>query len=300
VHIPWDAVQLVLAVADTGSLSRAAKRLQVTQPTVSRRLAELEAELGEPLFVREVSGARLTALGERFVEPARRMADASVEIERVAAGAERGPRGTVRISAPPGVAASVLAPFAAALRGELPDVQLEVIATIRYVDLVRGEADLALRLAGTGIRERRRDLVELASLRHAVAAYAAPAYSARLQRGFTLADVAWIGWPPALAHLPPNPQLAARIPSFRPVFASDDFLVQVRAAEAGVGAIILSELAPPPLLAKLALELGPLAATHQLVAARGALVVPRVAAVAERLVAALQPKRQRRPPSSSR
>ena len=286
-HIPWDAVQLVLAVADTGSLSRAAKRLQVTQPTVSRRLAELEAQLGEPLFVREVSGARLTAFGERFVEPARRMADASAEVERVAAGAERGPRGTVRISAPPGLAAQVLAPFAAGLHGQLPDVQLEVIATTRYVDLLRGEADLALRLAGTAVRERRRDLVVLASLQHAVAAYAAPAYAKRLPRGATAADIAWIAWPPSLAHLPPNPQLAARIPEFRPAFTSDDFLVQLRAAEAGVGAVILSALAPPRTLAKLALELGPLTATHQLVAARGALVVPRVAEVAQRLTAAL-------------
>jgi DNA-binding transcriptional LysR family regulator len=296
VHIPWSTIQLVLAIAETGSLSRAAKQLRVTQPTVSRRLAELEAQVGEPLFVREVSGARLTALGERFVEPARRMADAGAEIERaVAAGGGRGPRGTVRVSAPPGLAASLLAPFAVQLRAQLPDVQLEVIATIRYVDLVRGEADLAVRLAGTGIRENRRDLVVVASARHPVAAYAAPAYATRMHRGAALADIDWIGWPPALAHLPPNPQLAARIPGFRPVFAADDFLVQLRAAEAGIGAIVLSTFEPPRTLVKL-LDLRPIEATHQLVAARAALGIARVDAVAQRLARALA---QRRPPSSS-
>jgi DNA-binding transcriptional LysR family regulator len=56
-HIPWSELELLLAVARAGSLSGAAKALQVTQPTVSRRLAELEALLGEPLFVRTVDGA---------------------------------------------------------------------------------------------------------------------------------------------------------------------------------------------------------------------------------------------------
>jgi DNA-binding transcriptional LysR family regulator len=288
VHIPWSDVQLVLAIAETGSLSRAATRLGVTQPTMSRRLAELEDTLGEPLFVRAVSGARLTGFGERFVEPARRMAEAAGEVERVAAGVERRPRGTVRISAPPGVAASLLAPFAREMRSALPEVQIEVVATVRYVDLLRGEADVALRLPTSGVRESRRDLVVLASAKHGVAAYAAPSYASRLRRGYRPVDVDWIGWPPALAHLPPNPQLAARIPGFRPVFAADDYLVQLRAAEAGVGAVILSaletRLGSPRALVKLAFDLG-VAVTHQVVAARSALGVPRVDAVAKQLAA---------------
>ena len=56
-----------------------------------------------------------------------------------------------------------------------------------------------------------------------------------------MAEVDWFGWPPSLGHLPPNPQLAARIPGFRPVFTSDDFIVQLRAAEAGLGAIFVGE-----------------------------------------------------------
>lgn len=128
------------------------------QPTASRWLAELEATLGEPLFVRRVDGTRLTAFGERVVLPARRMAEAAAEVERTVEGADRAPRGTVRITAPPGLAAQVLVPFAATLRARLPEIELEVISTVRYVDLVRREAALALRIPSAERSEAPRDL----------------------------------------------------------------------------------------------------------------------------------------------
>lgn len=297
-HIDWNAVQLVLAIADTGSLSGAAKRLAVTQPTASRRLADLEAELGEQLFVRTVDGCTLTSFGERVAVPARRMAEASVEVERAVSGAERGPRGVVRITAPPGMAASLVAPFAAELRAVLPDIQLEVVSTVRYVDLVRGEADIAIRVPAPGRRDTARDLVTLASVRHPIHAFASASYVAALGRGYDFGDVGWIGWPPPFEQLAPNPQLAARIPGFRPVFASDDFLVQLRAAEAGIGAIILSSFRsrfdPPCALVPLAIGFGSMTSAHELVCARGALVIPRVKAVADLLAKELMwtPKRR--------
>jgi DNA-binding transcriptional LysR family regulator len=299
VHIAWDAIELVVAIAEAGSLSGAARRLATTQPTVSRRLAELEARLGEPVFARAAHGAALTSFGERLIEPARRMADAGAEVARAAAGVEHGPRGVVRITAPPGLAYALLAPLAAELRSELPELRLELISTVRYVDLVRREADLAIRAPTAGRRATQRDLALLAQAEHPIAAYAAPGYAARLPRGYGLADVGWIGWPPPMEDLTPNPQLAARIPGFRPVFAADDYLVQLRAAEAGVGAILLSELhlrrEPPLALVPLAVDLGGVRAIHQLVCARSALVVPRIAAVAERLGRELT-----RPATSSR
>ena len=292
----------MLAIVDTGSFSRAARTLSITQPTVSRRLAELEAMFGEPLFVREVHGATLTSFGERLLEPARRMAEASADVERIASGAERGPRGVVRITAPPGIAHALVAPFAAELRTRLPEIELQVVSTVRYVDLVRREADLAIRVPSPGVHGAPRDLVTLASVTHPVFAFAAPSYAAALPRGYGFADVGWIAWPPPLEEIAPNPQLAARIPGFRPVFAADDFLVQLRAEDAGIGAIILSSFQsrfePPRALVRLALDFGPITSTHQLVAARGALAVPRVQAVADLLareLAATAPRRPRRP-----
>jgi len=282
-HIPWADAQLFLAVAETGSLSAAAKRLRVTQPTVSRRLQELEETIGEPLFVRSVEGAALTSLGERMVEPVRRMAEEAGELERIAAGADDRPRGIVRITAAPGTAYAWLAPFAVRLRTRLPEIRLEVMSTVAYVDLARREADLALRFD----RPPQRDLVSLAQLVDPVVAFATRGYLATLPRRYTLTDVAWIGWPPALAHLPPNPQLAARIPGFQPVFASDDFLVQLGAAEAGAGAIVLGKTwgkrALPTALVPLALDFGKLASTTYLVCAKSSLAIARVRAVAELL-----------------
>ncbi len=65
-------------------MSAAARRLRVAQPTVSRRLVELEAQLGEALFLRSVEGAPLAGFGERLLEPARRMAEWATEFERAA------------------------------------------------------------------------------------------------------------------------------------------------------------------------------------------------------------------------
>jgi DNA-binding transcriptional LysR family regulator len=288
-HIPWDAVELFLAAAERRSLAKAAKALGVTQPTVSRRLAELEAVVGESLFVRSVEGVDLTAAGERLLAPARAMAEGHGELERLASGSAAEPRGVVQVTAPPGVAYEILAPFAVTLRQALPHVQLFVTASVRHVDLVRREADLALRAT----KPATRDLLTLASLEEPVAAFASPAYARTLPAQPTLSEIAWIAWPPSHAEVPPNPQLAARIPDFVPAFAADDFLVQLHAAERGVGAIILSKatsrLVGPSGLVELPVPLGRLKVGIHLVCARSALAVPRVRAVAELLVAELSP-----------
>ena len=293
----WNELQLFLAVADGGSLTAAARKLRVTQPTASRRLLELEASVGEPLFVRGVEGTRLTSFGERMLEPARRMAEWAGEAERVAARTQTGPRGVVRLTAAPGLAFDFVAPFAGYLREKLPEVQLEVISTVQYLDLARREADLALRFAAP----TQRDLVSVASVDFDVAPFGSPSYAARLPKKVALADVDWIGWAPPLDHLSPNPELAALIPGFRPSFASDDFLVQLRAAMAGLGAMFLGKvrhrfsLENP--LVELPLPLPPRRGSLHLVCARSALDVPRVRAVADlvaRELAAASPVRRRR------
>jgi DNA-binding transcriptional LysR family regulator len=291
-HVSWSELELFLAVAQAGSLSAAAKQLRVTQPTVSRQLAELEARLGEPLFVRSVDGARLTAFGERMIEPTKRMADAAVEADLAASGAETKPRGVVRLTAPPGAAFELVAPFAVRLRQELPEVRLEVLSTTSYLDLARREADLGLRFEALDRASGAKDLVTVASVKHGVAAYATAEYIATLPRGYGMADVGWIGWAPPLEHLPPNPQLAAFIPGFRPAFASDDYLVQIRAAEAGVGGILLGRIrsprALPTRLVPMKIDLGKVTAALHLVCARSSLTIPRVKAVAELLARELK------------
>ena len=278
---------MLLAVAEAGSLSGAAKVLEVTQPTVSRQLAELEARLGEPLFTRAVDGAKLTPFGDRVVEPARRMAESAREVDHAVSGLDTKPRGVVRLTAPPGVAFDLVAPFAARARGELPDIRLEVVSTVAYLALRAARRTLGLRMERLDRAAAQRDLVTVASVTYGVAAYATRAYVDRLPRAFGIADIGWIGWAPPLEHVMPNPQLAARIPGFRPVFASDDFLVQLRAAEAGVGAILLGRIrsprAVPTTLVEMKLDLGPVTSSLHLVCARSSLAIPRVRAVADLL-----------------
>jgi DNA-binding transcriptional LysR family regulator len=280
-------MRLFLAVAETGSLSAAARRLRVAQPTVSRRLAELEAKLGEPLFVRGVAGTAATALGERLLEPAKRMAEWAGELERSAEGAESTPRGVVRLTAPPGVAFEVVTPFAADLKRKLPEVQLEVVSTVAYLDLSRREADLALRMQ----KPTQRDLTCVAALEFDAVPFAAREYAATLPRKPAMPDVDWIGWAPPLEHLSPNPELARLIPGFRPSFASDDFLVQLRAAEVGLGAIFLGRVqhrfARETPLVEIDVGFPPVKSGMYLVCAKGALSIPRVRAVAELLAAEL-------------
>ncbi len=281
--IPWEDVQLFLAVAEAGSLSAAARRLRVAQPTVSRRLAELEARVGEALFSRSVEGAHVTSFGERLLEPARRMAEWAADLTHAAERADAAPRGVVRITAPPGVAFDFLAPFAVWLRTKLPEVRLEVVSTVAYLDLSRREADLALRTQ----RPRQRDLTVVASLEHEAAPFAAKKYKERLPERPRPADIDWIGWAPPLDHLAPNPQLAALIPGFRPAFASDDFLVQLRAAEAGAGAIFLGRVrhrfSSGSALEEVDVDFGRVQSELHLVCARAALDIPRIRAVAELL-----------------
>lgn len=283
-ELQWDDVRLFLAIADHGSLTEAARHLKVGQPTVSRRLGELEERLGHALFQRSVEGTTLTAAGERWLTPARHMAEWAGELLRTAERADATPRGVVRVSAPPGVAYDFLAPFARALRERHPQLSLEVSSRVEYVDLVRREADLALRTRAP----TQRDLITVATLSHANDAFASPRYLAQLPQRPTLAQIAWIAWAPPFEQLPPNRELAALLPEFRPAFAADDFIVQRRAAEEGVGALFLGlvrhRFSRPSELVPLGLDLGEHGRSSlHLVCAKSALGVPRVRAVAELL-----------------
>jgi DNA-binding transcriptional LysR family regulator len=287
--MPWDDVRLFLAVVEAKSLSGAARLLGVGQPTMSRRIADLEERLGYELFRRAASGVALTPEAERLVAPARKMAEWAGEISRTAAQREGAPEGLVRITAPPGLAFDFLAPFAAWLREKHPEIRLQVLSSIAYVDLVRGDADLAIRMRGSTSP----DLKVVTRIEHENAAFASRAYVSRLPRRYTFKDVAWIAWAPPFEQVPPNPQLEALIPDFQPVFQSDNFLVQLRAAYAGIGAMILGKMlhrfTRVSELAQLELDLGPYSrSSTYLVCPRTALDIPRIRLVAELLGAELE------------
>jgi DNA-binding transcriptional LysR family regulator len=216
------------------------------------------------------------------------MADLAGEAARAAEARDHAPRGIVRITSSPLVCFEFLAPFAAVVARRHPGLRLELSSSMQYLDLARGEADLAVRLRPP----TQEGLTLIASAEVAGAAFVTPALRARLGKRPRLADIPWIAWAPPLDALPPNPMLQARIPSFEPAFSSDNILVNLAAAEAGLGAMLLGatrhRLQRPRTLVPLPLELGPEAGTTlYLVAARSALAIARVRAVSDLLVAAL-------------
>lgn len=235
--LSWEDAQTLLTVIECGSFSRAAASLGVGQPTVSRRIQALEERLQQQLFIRGKHGAQATAAASDLQVAAQQMAKWATEFQRIANGAEDKLSGVVKIAAPPGIAVEQIAPFAATLRKLEPNLRLEVLAAIDHVDLTRGTADIAVRTNYPNEPE----LTCLYEAQTQPKVYGAKSYVATLDQPCKWEDLDWISWAGQYSSLSPRSMLEKAIPDFKPVFASDDFLVQKAAAIAGLGAMILGE-----------------------------------------------------------
>ncbi len=142
----WDLHRTFLAVVREGSLSAAARQLGLTQPTAGRHVAALERALGLALFTRAPNGLVPTAAAEALVPHAEAMALAAETFGRVANGAAEPGRGTVRLTASEFVGAEILPPLLAAFRRDHPGIVIELVLTNRTEDLLRREADIAVRM----------------------------------------------------------------------------------------------------------------------------------------------------------
>lgn len=145
-NFDWRLVRSFLAALDQGSLLAAARVLSASQPTIGRHIAELEAQLGVLLFERTGRGLLPTATALQLAESARAMDNAANELARNVSGLEPGISGTVRITASQPVACFVLPPILAQMRLALPDIQVELVASNAVSNLLRREADIALRM----------------------------------------------------------------------------------------------------------------------------------------------------------
>lgn len=142
----WGLVRSFLAALEQGSLLGAARVLGASQPTIGRHIAELEAQLGAVLFERTGRGLLPTATALRLADSARAMEEGALQLARSASGAEAGASGTVRITASQPVACFVLPQVLMQMRLALPEVQVELVASDRVTNLLRREADIALRM----------------------------------------------------------------------------------------------------------------------------------------------------------
>ncbi len=145
--IEWSLLRYFHAVVETGSLSSAARTVRVTQPTLSRQIRELESQLGAPLFTRGPSGLVPTEAALRLVDDARAMAAAAESLALKAWGQSKALSGSVRLTSSVMVANMWLPPILAELRVAEPDIQIELIPSDLNQNLLRRDADIAIRMA---------------------------------------------------------------------------------------------------------------------------------------------------------
>ena len=170
--LDWDDLRFFLAVARDGSLSAAAKNLQVAQSTVGRRLASLEASLGVRLLNRTPEGYVPTLAGQEVRQQAERLEVEALSLERRVGGRDVRLAGPVRVTCSETMASRILAPCFATLHRQHPDILVELIPDQRVVSLSMREADISVRLA----RPDQHDLVVRRVGRLAFGLYASPVY----------------------------------------------------------------------------------------------------------------------------
>ena len=141
-----DAMALLLAVVDAGSLSAAGRRLALPLATVSRKLSDLEARLGTRLLIRSTRGLSLTDAGRDYVVACRRILDDVDEVERAAAGEYLAPKGELAITAPVVFGRLHVLPVVVEFLRTFPDVDVRLALSDRTVDLADEAFDVALRI----------------------------------------------------------------------------------------------------------------------------------------------------------
>jgi DNA-binding transcriptional LysR family regulator len=142
----WTLVRSFLAVLDAGSLMGAARALGAQQPTLSRHVAELEAQLGTPLFERTGRGVLPTAAALAIADSARQMQAGAEQLSRGLHKSRESTAGTVRITTSEVAACWLLPPVLVRLQQAEPGIQVELVASDGLSNLLRREADIAVRM----------------------------------------------------------------------------------------------------------------------------------------------------------
>jgi DNA-binding transcriptional LysR family regulator len=141
-----DAMQVLLAVVDSGTLSAGGRKLNLSLPSVSRRMAELEGRLGTRLLIRTTRNVQLTDAGRDYVDAIRPIVAQLEEADRRASGEYDAPRGELNITVPGGASRGFTVPLALGFLDTHPEISLNIISEERVVDLVDERIDVAIRL----------------------------------------------------------------------------------------------------------------------------------------------------------
>jgi DNA-binding transcriptional LysR family regulator len=142
----WELYRSFLAVIREGSLSAAARSLGMTQPSLGRHIRQLESDLDVVLFTRSPQGLIPTDLGDELATHAQAMYATSAALRRAASGSNSEVRGVVRVTCSEVIGAEVLPPMLADLRQSHPGIVIELSLSNRSEDLLRKDADIAVRM----------------------------------------------------------------------------------------------------------------------------------------------------------
>ncbi|WP_082490782.1 LysR family transcriptional regulator [Aureimonas sp. Leaf454] len=181
----WDDVRLFLAVARSGQILGASRRLQLNHATVARRLDQLEAALGARLLERRPNGCTLTHAGVAFLDRAERM-EAEMDLAKAAVASDRVElSGTVRVGAPDGFGTDFLAPRLGPLLARHPRLKVQLVPVPRAFSLSRREADIAI----TVDRPEQGRLVAQKLIDYSLGLFASSAYLEAFGAPASLADL---------------------------------------------------------------------------------------------------------------
>lgn len=229
----WNDVRIFLAVVRSRSFGEAARVLDVSHPTVGRRIKVLEDEAKQPLFRRTKDGLMLTDAGDTILALAESMEDSALSMERRLTSNNQRLEGILRISSADWFAGYVLAPVLAELTRRHPAVVPEVIASYRLLDLSRREADVAFRI----VPFSEPDIVQRRLMRISYGVYASAGTAQALQDD--AASVGVILMNTAQSHFPDVAWVLDRFPLSRRVLTSTNRTVQAQMCLRGVGIAVL-------------------------------------------------------------
>ena len=235
----WNDLRYFLGVARTGSLTRTAAHLGVSQSTVSRRIAELENSLGTRLFAHHQTGYFLTDEGRQVLSVATAAEEDILALERGAAGLDTSACGVVRLATSENFATDLIIPALSAFAARYPGILLEIVTGTVTAQLGRHEADMALRV----VRPSRGNMkvrwvgvmtYSVYAHRDYLLRYPAPAND-------PLAGRAFIVWDEMHAHLPAAAWIAERAPDSSKALVTSRLPEQIAAVRAGLGLAVLHD-----------------------------------------------------------
>ena len=248
-----NALAIFAKVVEAKSFSAAARALKMPISTVSRRIAELEEQLGGRLLERSTRSLRLTDVGTEVLEHARHSAELCEAVDSVISNSLSDVSGTLRLCTPPSISDSLIVPIVSAFQASYPAVRVQVRITERIVHGVADDVDIAFKVGGR--IDPSLAVRKLLTYRHQMVA--SPAYLAGREPPRSPRDLldhrllAFSFWQPAYSwsFVRANRQEAEKL-EFEPCIAMNDYAALASALLAGSGIGELPPIVQPELLRK--------------------------------------------------